>query len=175
MDSEVTSIEMKPANQGVTNLGYRSTENGLSDHPDSVQHNSIKFEIEENSDDEVYTGCARVANKIQTGVVGTLSKHGSKIKLLFKLVLLLLYFAYFGYAMYYRFGDEGSIRLLVCTILGVLILLLYTFNRLSGFKFKFSSEQRSLSKEKKIKKNKATHGKVPYAGSVYCPRCIHHL
>lgn len=26
MDSEVTSIEMKPANQGVTNLGYRSTE-----------------------------------------------------------------------------------------------------------------------------------------------------
>lgn len=86
--------------------------------------------------------------------MGTLSKHGSKIKLLFKLVLLLLYFAYFGYAMYYRFGDEGSIRLLVCTILGVLILLLYTFNRLSGFKFKFSSEQRSLSKEKKIKKIK---------------------
>lgn len=159
MDTEVTSIEMKPANQGVTNLGYRSTENGLSDHPDSVQHNSIKFEIEENSDDEVYTGCARVANKIQTGVVGTLSKHGSKIKLLFKLVLLLLYFAYFGYAMYYRFGDEGSIRLLVCTILGVLILLLYTFNRLFGFKFKFSSEQRSLSKENKIKKIKRHTGR----------------
>lgn len=91
--------------------------------------------------------------------MGTLSKHGSKIKLLFKLVLLLLYFAYFGYAMYYRFGDEGSIRLLVCTILGVLILLLYTFNRLSGFKFKFSSEQRSLSKEKKIKKIKRHTGR----------------
>uniref|UniRef100_A0A8W8LSQ9 Solute carrier family 28 member 3 n=1 Tax=Magallana gigas TaxID=29159 RepID=A0A8W8LSQ9_MAGGI len=156
MDSEVTSIEMRPANQGLTNLGYRSTENGLSDHPDSVQHNSIKLEIEESSDDEVYTGCARVANKIQTGVVGTLSKHGSKIKLLFKLELLLLYFAYFCYAMYYRFWDEGSVRLLVCTILGVLILdlLLYIFNRLSGFKFKFSSEQRSLSKKKKIKKIK---------------------
>lgn len=26
--------------------------------------------------------------------------------------------------MYYRFGDEGSIRLLTCTVLGVLILLL---------------------------------------------------
>lgn len=26
MDSEVTSIEMKPASQGVTNLAYRSTE-----------------------------------------------------------------------------------------------------------------------------------------------------
>lgn len=33
------------------------------------------------------------------------------------------YFAYFGYAMYYRFGDEGSLRLLVCTIIGVLLLV----------------------------------------------------
>lgn len=32
MDSEVTSIEMKPANQGVTNLGYRSTEVGTALH-----------------------------------------------------------------------------------------------------------------------------------------------
>lgn len=135
-------------------------QNELSDHPDSVQHKSIKLELEENSDDEVYTGCARVANKIQTGVVGTLSKHGSKIKLLLKLVLLLLYFAYFGYAMYYMFGDEGSIRLLVCTILGVLILLFYVFNRLSGSKFKFSSENRSLSKEKKIKKIKRNTGRL---------------
>lgn len=30
MDSEVTSIEMNPANQGVTNLAYRSTEVGTA-------------------------------------------------------------------------------------------------------------------------------------------------
>lgn len=39
------------------------------------------------------------------------------------IIILLAFFAYFAYAMYYRFGDEGSIRLLVCTILGVLILV----------------------------------------------------
>ncbi|KAL8580492.1 hypothetical protein ACOMHN_053207 [Nucella lapillus] len=36
-------------------------------------------------------------------------------------IVALLYFAYFAYAMYYRFGDEGSIRLLWCTVLGVMI------------------------------------------------------
>ncbi|XP_071108418.1 solute carrier family 28 member 3-like [Haliotis cracherodii] len=33
------------------------------------------------------------------------------------------YIAYFGYAMYYRFGDEGSYRLMVVTVLGAFILL----------------------------------------------------
>ncbi|XP_055958850.1 solute carrier family 28 member 3, partial [Patella vulgata] len=37
-------------------------------------------------------------------------------------VVLILYLMYFGYAMYWRFGDEGSIQLLVCTVLGILII-----------------------------------------------------
>lgn len=86
--------------------------------------------------------------------MGIFSKYGLKIKLLFKFVFLFLYFVYFGYVMYYRFGDEGFICLLVCIILGVLIFLFYIFNWLFGFKFKFSLEERLLFKEKKIKKIK---------------------
>ncbi|KAL8580487.1 hypothetical protein ACOMHN_053202 [Nucella lapillus] len=39
----------------------------------------------------------------------------------FTILFVLLYFAYFAYAMYHRFGDEESVRLLWCTILGVVI------------------------------------------------------
>ncbi|XP_048733363.2 solute carrier family 28 member 3-like isoform X2 [Ostrea edulis] len=42
-------------------------------------------------------------------------KHRKKIKMCFRMFLILGYFAYFIGAMIYRFGDEGSIRLLVVT------------------------------------------------------------
>lgn len=71
-----------------------------------------------------------LADKIQTAVGVVFSKHGNEIKFVIKLFLLLMYFAYFGYAMYYKFGDEGSIRLLVCSLLGVMFLLIHIFQRL---------------------------------------------
>lgn len=39
-------------------------------------------------------------------------------------VLACLYAVYVGYAMYYRFGDEGSIRLLciTCAVVGILLV-----------------------------------------------------
>lgn len=52
MDSEVTSIEMKPASQGVTNLGYRST--------------------------EVRTALHVISNKRPTGFNGHMGEHSSR-------------------------------------------------------------------------------------------------
>jgi len=51
------------------------------------------------------------------------SRHRDVIMTGVKVVLLALYFAYLGYALYYEFGSEGSLRLLVCTVLGALGLM----------------------------------------------------
>jgi len=56
------------------------------------------------------------------GVFCRLHRYYIRIALL--VVLVLLYFAYFIYALNYEFGDEGSIRLLWITCLVVFILLL---------------------------------------------------
>ncbi|XP_076446935.1 putative transporter YutK [Babylonia areolata] len=50
----------------------------------------------------------------------------------FPIIFLLLYIAYFIYAMYYRFGDEGSIRLLWCTLLGIVIASRHRVRDLMG-------------------------------------------
>ncbi|XP_059163816.1 solute carrier family 28 member 3-like [Physella acuta] len=46
------------------------------------------------------------------------------------MVFLCGYFIYFGFAMNFRFGDEGSIRLLVCTIIGILMMIYTHFGAL---------------------------------------------
>ncbi|KAK7485896.1 hypothetical protein BaRGS_00022891 [Batillaria attramentaria] len=61
---------------------------------------------------------------VQKSVGTWYQKHRRALILATKFTLLALYMAYLAYALYYRFGDEGSLRLLVCTILGVVILIL---------------------------------------------------
>jgi len=56
--------------------------------------------------------------------------HKCTVKCVVLVVLIVLYFIYFSYAMYYKFGDEGSIRLLWVTCLVVAILLLKLIARL---------------------------------------------
>ncbi|CAL1526427.1 unnamed protein product [Lymnaea stagnalis] len=67
--------------------------------------------------------CSRVIMRAQEGLIKGAHLHKNIIMSVVGAVFLLLYFAYFGYAMYYRFGDEGSIRLLVCTIIGVVMMV----------------------------------------------------
>ena len=57
------------------------------------------------------------------------SRYWTIIKQVVLLVLLLGYLAYFSYCMYYKFGDEPSIRLLVGTVIGLLIILRYYLKR----------------------------------------------
>nr|XP_022334486.1 sodium/nucleoside cotransporter 1-like [Crassostrea virginica] len=163
MNSEHTSVEMK--DQGEINHGYIQTEtNAKEQNHDLKQSNGDgnKFQIEpmDNEEEENYTGCPGVAYKIQTGVAIAVGKHGSRIKQAVKLLFLVLYFVYFGYAMYYEFGDEGSIRLLVCTVIGVVLLLIHIFNRLCGSKIKlFDSGEKSFATERRHRKMKRYTGR----------------
>ena len=59
-----------------------------------------------------------------TTILVVYRRHNYYIKAAILAVLAALYFSYFGYALHYRFGDEGSIRLLWITCLVVFILLL---------------------------------------------------
>ncbi|XP_062608399.1 solute carrier family 28 member 3-like [Saccostrea cucullata] len=142
MNVQLTSMEKKldggEINKGYTPPEYDSINNS---EPTKVSQIHVQVDPDDKEDETNYTGCAKVANKIQTAVIVILSKHGRKISLTFKLLILLLYFAYFGYAIYYKFGDEGSIRLLVCTILGVLFLLIHIFQRLCGTRIRICSQR----------------------------------
>ena len=57
------------------------------------------------------------------------SRYSGNIKKVVLLVLFLGYLAYFSYCMYYKIGDEPSIRLLVGTVIGLLIILRYFLKR----------------------------------------------
>lgn len=68
----------------------------------------------------------RVIVRCQTAVSSFWARYASLIKTALLVLVVLAYFAYFAYAMYYRFGDEGSIRLLwvTCLVVGVMALKL---------------------------------------------------
>ncbi len=53
----------------------------------------------------------------------------------FYIILILLYGAYFAYAMHYRFGDEGSIRLLWVTCLVAISVAIYVIWKYYGNAF----------------------------------------
>ncbi|XP_076439690.1 solute carrier family 28 member 3-like isoform X2 [Babylonia areolata] len=66
-----------------------------------------------------------VVGSIQNFLKTQVQKHNRQVGVAVRCILLVLYFAYFGYCMYYRFGDEGSMRLLVCTVFGCLLILVH--------------------------------------------------
>ncbi|XP_071108417.1 solute carrier family 28 member 3-like [Haliotis cracherodii] len=67
--------------------------------------------------------CSRGMGAVQTAVTSAYTKHQKAVWMVIKFLIMGGYIAYFGYAMYYRFGDEGSYRLMVVTVLGAFILL----------------------------------------------------
>jgi len=88
--------------------------------PTSEPH--IDNEVEDSDDDGCFitdhvTGC-------RSAELSFYRRHKFHLKAAVLAVLATLYFAYFGFALHYRFGDEGSIRLLWITCLVVFILLL---------------------------------------------------
>lgn len=61
-----------------------------------------------------------------------IKSHRKKLKMAIYTLLLLCYFSYFIGALVYRFGDEGSIRLLVFTLLVLFFYAIHTMKRMFG-------------------------------------------
>ena len=74
----------------------------------------------------------RNVTNIQNGLSHFYEEHKRTIWRVIYVVLVLAYAAYFAYAMYYYFGDEGSIRLLWVTCLIVFCVFLYIFFKSFG-------------------------------------------
>ncbi|KAK7097982.1 uncharacterized transporter YutK-like [Littorina saxatilis] len=98
--------------------------------------NDSFYDSSDDDDDEKMREAAcvnRVVIRLQRGVSRVTNAVNDRFGGHFlAIVCVLLYFAYFIYAMYYRFGDESSIRLLVCTILGVMIAVRHQVCKLVG-------------------------------------------
>ena len=94
--------------------------------PSDDEYPPVYEEEDEEDDGEPNCFVRNVAN-IQTGIADFYEEHKKTIWRVIYTVLLLAYAAYFAYAMYYHFGDEGSIRLLWVTCLVVFCVLLYIF------------------------------------------------
>ncbi|XP_025093525.1 solute carrier family 28 member 3-like isoform X2 [Pomacea canaliculata] len=85
-----------------------------------------EIENDENDEDQGDDGpCSRAVGRTQDAVIKFYSTHKRIIVNVFLAVLFLVYMTYFAYCMWYSFGDEGSIRLLVGTILGVFLIALH--------------------------------------------------
>ncbi|XP_045168651.2 solute carrier family 28 member 3-like [Mercenaria mercenaria] len=78
----------------------------------------------EKDDDYQYNVYQRRILFLQETVTGFYKAHKKVTWTAITLIIFMAYFVYFGLALNYRFGDEGSWRLLGFTIFGVLLLVL---------------------------------------------------
>ena len=74
--------------------------------------------------------CCQIIDKFEEKVSVLFSKNKSWITRLGYVIIGLLYIAYVAYSLWFRFGDEGSIRLLVVTIFGFTLLALKFIKKL---------------------------------------------
>ena len=83
---------------------------------------------DDDSQQENFNCCSRNTLRIQTAVYSCLKTYKNLIKIVIKTVLLLVFLAYVGYSFYYKFGGEPEWRLLVCTIIGLLMIIGFWFS-----------------------------------------------
>ncbi|XP_012935668.1 solute carrier family 28 member 3 [Aplysia californica] len=98
----------------------------------------------EDDDDEEDNACARFTAGIQTALSDFIEKNSSLLWNLFYIILIIAYFIYFAYSLSYKFGDEGSWRLLVCTVLisiGLTLKYILQFRRQSEDKYTDGEEK----------------------------------
>ncbi|PVD34814.1 hypothetical protein C0Q70_06092 [Pomacea canaliculata] len=133
----MVTVKMDIKDQSKNDVTVKVTDkekNGVVPEAEVLINNHVEVDIdkEELSDDEEEEDLeeklkkagfvGRVVLNIQNAALGLMVLINQRFNgHFFSIVALLLFVAYFIYAMYYRFGDEASIRLLVCTILAVVI------------------------------------------------------
>ncbi|KAL3832315.1 hypothetical protein ACJMK2_023969 [Sinanodonta woodiana] len=102
---------------------------------------------------EDLNGCQRGVLRLQTGCYDFLRAKKSTSKYIILIVLAAGYFAYFGYAMYYRFEDEGSHRLLGFTVFAVVLVNgKFFFKRYENKLNIFSESVESAMRSKRLMK-----------------------
>lgn len=103
-----------------------------------VEEDDYESSDEEHEDDSLYgNSWSRGIKRLQTGIFGAFKKYNEMIWACIYVCLLTLFFAYFIASMLYRFGDEGSIRLLVMTILLSLFIANFALHSFCGDKITF--------------------------------------
>lgn len=115
------------ADTGMDNPAFHELERAKKQNrnPDSARDNGTTNQTFDGEDDEPDNGFSRVVAQIQKEVHRFLETYSPTLWLLFYILLLVGYFTYFGFAMYHRFGDEGSWRLMIGTVLGSFLLALH--------------------------------------------------
>ncbi|XP_067650596.1 solute carrier family 28 member 3-like [Haliotis asinina] len=108
-------------NPAYINSSTDNLENTPAESETRYRNNSFEYDPE-NLDHEM-NGCQSCITSAQTKVVTICRENSTLILRIIAIVVFVLYMAYFAYAMYWKFGDEGSIRLLVGTILAVLLIV----------------------------------------------------
>lgn len=103
-----------------------------------VESNSVILTVVEEGpeEEEVMNDCSRAVLYIQTIVYAFINDNWKDIVYVIQIVLLTGYFVYFGFAMAKSFevDSEPPMRLLVCTIIGILILMTKIFFKIYGYK-----------------------------------------
>ncbi|KAK7479261.1 hypothetical protein BaRGS_00029509 [Batillaria attramentaria] len=116
------------SNETLRSTGSNDNMNGPTQQPrhrhTSSVHGASGNVADLKLEEETLGACGLFVHSAQRTVTEAWRDHRNAIIRTVQCVLLLLYFAYFAYALYYRFGDEGSLRLLACTLFGVFILCL---------------------------------------------------
>ncbi|XP_071102090.1 solute carrier family 28 member 3-like [Haliotis cracherodii] len=98
-----------PANTPTFGMGHRN--------------NSPEYDPENQKDEDM--NCCQIGiTSAQSKGIAFYKEHTTWIWKSIAIVAFLLYVAYFGYAMHWQFGDEGSIRLLAGTIFGVFLIVM---------------------------------------------------
>ncbi|KAK3594923.1 hypothetical protein CHS0354_009308 [Potamilus streckersoni] len=75
------------------------------------------------ADEDNLNVCERGVLKLQKACYNFIKAKKKAMKYMIYALLVAAYFVYFGYAIYYRFGDEGSHRLLGFTIFAVVLII----------------------------------------------------
>ncbi|PVD30119.1 hypothetical protein C0Q70_09381 [Pomacea canaliculata] len=125
-DSISDSITFRVDNMNTDDTGKTMKITPLDPNSDIRIEEAVAMEDKEKDEVQDDAGpCSRAIQRAQDTVVKFYNTYKKLIVHVILAVLLFLYMAYFVCCMWYRFGDEGSIRLLVGTILGVLLIALH--------------------------------------------------
>ncbi|KAL8618146.1 hypothetical protein ACOMHN_034373 [Nucella lapillus] len=108
----LTDKEKKDAFSSIVDNDKNENDDDDDDDDDDLPPSSLCF---------VYRGIYRFRRLI--------GQNSWILKRVFYVLLFLAYMCYFAYCMYYRFGDEPSLRLLVVTIIGICWLVKAFFKR----------------------------------------------